>query len=256
MEEFIKDKIFQPLKFLGLNTKEIYVYNVLIKLGPTTTGQIIKKTDIPSSRIYTILEGLVSEGLVSYTVSANKKYFKAAEPAILLKTYNDKIKDMQKKKKEIKQAIEELNKIKLSEKKPYEINVFEGIKGIKTLQESIINNLKKGEVVYIVGSPPLKNPSLTGYFKDYNKRRAKKGIIQKDIKNYTGRKTLFLEKFKNTEVRYMPKGIDMPTLFQTFKEYVCIAIYEPFPIMFVIKNERLAKSFKSYFNLMWGIAKR
>ena len=256
MEDFIRDSIFQPLKLIGLNTKEIYVYTTLIQLGPTTTGQIIKKTDIPSSRIYGILENLIAKGLVSYTLSANKKHFKASDPTILLKTYEDKIKNMQSKEKEVKKAIEELNKIKNSSRKSYEVNVFEGIKGIKTLQESIVNNLRKGEPVYLVGSPPLKNPSLTGYFKDYHKRRSKKGIIQKVIKNYTGRKTLFLEKFKNTKVKYMPEGMDLPTLFQTFRDYVCIAIYEPFPIMFVIKNKKTAQSFKSYFNLMWKIAKR
>jgi len=256
MEEFIKDEIFQSLKLVGFNTKEIYVYNALIQLGPTTTGQIIKKTEIPSSRIYSILDSLVTKGFVSFTISANKKYFNAAEPSILFKAYKDKIGEIIKREKEIKKAIEELNKIRYAAKKPYEINVFEGIKGIKTLQEFIIANLKKREIVYIVGSPPLNNPSLTGYFKDYNERRAKKGIILKVIKNYTGRKTLFLEKFRNTEVRYMPRGIDLPTLFQVFKEYVCITIHGVFPMMFVIKNEKISQSFKSYFNLMWKIAKK
>ncbi|MDP2925587.1 MAG: helix-turn-helix domain-containing protein [Nanoarchaeota archaeon] len=256
MEEFIKDKIFHPLAYLGLSTKEIYVYNALIQLGPTTTGQIIKKTGIPSSKIYQILDSLTTKGFISYTISANKKNFMAADPEILLKTYSDKIKDMQKVEIEVKEAIKELSKIRYSAKKPYEINVFEGVKGIKTLQESILNNLSKGEKIYIVGSPPLMNPSLTGYFKDYNSRRAKKGVIQKVIKNHTGRKTLFLENFSNTQVKYMPEGMDMPALFQTFKDQVCIGIYEPFPIMFVIKNKKIAESFKSYFDLMWKIAKK
>jgi len=256
MEEFIKDKIFHPLSYLGLNTKEIYVYDALIQLGPTTTGQIIKKTGIPSSKIYQILDSLTTKGFISYTISANKKHFMAADPEILLKTYNDKIKDMQKAEIEVKEAIKELSKIRYSGKKPYEINVFEGAKGIKTSQESILNNLNKGEIIHIVGSPPLMNSSLTGYFKDYNNRRAKKGIIQKVIKNYTGRKTLFLEKFKNTQVKYMPKGLDLPTLFQISRDQVCIVIYEPFPIMFAIKNKKIAESFRSYFNLIWKIAKR
>lgn len=256
MEEFIKDKIFHPLAYLGLSTKEIYIYNALIQLGPTTTGQIIKKTGIPSSKIYQILDSLTTKGFISYTISANKKHFMAADPEILLKTYSDKIKDMQKAETEVKEAMKELSKIKYSSKKPYEINVFEGVKGIKTLQESTLNNLGKGEIIYIVGSPPLMNPSLTGYFKDYNSRRAKRGIIQKVIKNYTGRKTLFLEKFKNTQVKYMPKGMDLPTLFQTSKDQVCIGIYEPFPIIFAIKNKKISESFKSYFNLMWRLAEK
>ena len=53
------------LQELGLTQREIRVYLALLELGSTTTGSIIKRSEVPNSKIYEILESLQNKGLVS-----------------------------------------------------------------------------------------------------------------------------------------------------------------------------------------------
>ena len=56
------------LEDLGLSKREAKAYLALLELGSTTVGEIIKKTDIPSSKIYEVLDRLMKKGLVSYVI--------------------------------------------------------------------------------------------------------------------------------------------------------------------------------------------
>ena len=54
----------------------------------------------------------------------------------------------------------------------------------------------------------------------------------------------------------MPKGYINPAAIDIFKDYVYIFLWEEKPFVFMIKNQRIADSFKQYFNLLWKIARK
>ena len=64
------------------------------------------------------------------------------------------------------------------------------------------------------------------------------------------------EKEKNTEVRYMPKGYISPAAIDIFQDYVYIFLWDKKPFVFMIKNEKIAESFKVYFNFLWNMARK
>jgi len=46
------------------------------------------------------------------------------------------------------------------------------------------------------------------------------------------------------------------TSMNIYKEYVLLTIWEEKPTVFLIKNEKIATSFKQYFNSLWALAKK
>ena len=70
----------KQLEELGLTKNEAIIYVFLLKTGETTTGKIIKETQIVNSQVYETLNSLISRGLVSYSVQKDGKHFSACDP--------------------------------------------------------------------------------------------------------------------------------------------------------------------------------
>jgi len=78
------DKILESLQELGLSNRESICYTALLELGSSTVGIICNKTQIPSSKIYEILENLISKGLVTYVIIGKIKHYQATDPRVFL----------------------------------------------------------------------------------------------------------------------------------------------------------------------------
>ena len=74
----------KALRKFGLSDREIRVYTALLELGEALASKIAKKTDIPRTLVYDILENFVNKGIVSYVIKSNKKYFAALDPNHLI----------------------------------------------------------------------------------------------------------------------------------------------------------------------------
>lgn len=246
---------------IGLDKNEIKTYIALLELGLTTTGALVKKSGVPSSRIYSVLDQLIQKGLVSHTQIKNTKHFKAQDPKRLYEFIDFQRKILSKRENELsgiipflkeKQAIgEEI------EKKEQKIQIFEGIRGIKTALEYVLDILNKGDLFIVFGAPRIGNERLNAFFNDFHKRRVKKRINYKVIYNADARKFgKERKKYKLTEVKYLEKGINTPSVFWLFKDYVALVVFSEEPIALLIKNKQIIQSFNSYFELMWKIAKK
>src|SRR3989344_7655569 len=93
------------LRKIGLTDNEISVYLALLEIGSSTTGEIIKKSGLHSSRVYECLEKLQAKGLVSYVIKANRKHFEATNPKRLADYLEDKQKQIEDEKEEVQKII-------------------------------------------------------------------------------------------------------------------------------------------------------
>ena len=87
------------LEQIGLTKTEIKIYLALLKLGQTTTTNIVREAEIHASKVYEFLDKLIQKGLVSYVIKSNKKYFTAASPVFLkefMREKENKIKEQEK----------------------------------------------------------------------------------------------------------------------------------------------------------------
>jgi sugar-specific transcriptional regulator TrmB len=242
----------KQLEDLGLTKNEASLYLFLLKIGETTTGKMIKETGIANSRVYESLNSLISKGLVSYNVQRDGKHFKAEDPKKFLELEEQR-------KKKINEFLPDLIKLKESEQKETNTAVYEGFEGFKTAFKKIIEDCPKEETIHILGfsEPTEKKESLRLFLSNMNlksqqKKQKLKILLDSSVKETLGKDR---EKEKNTEVKYMPKGYISPSAIDIFGDYVYIFLWEEKPFVFMIKNKRIAESFKQYFNFLWKIAK-
>ena len=96
------------LREIGLTEGESKVYLALIGLGQTTTGPIVKKAGVSTSKSYKILSRLEEKGLSSHVYKNKIKYFRAAPPEKILEIAKEQTLEAERRKKEIEKLIPEL----------------------------------------------------------------------------------------------------------------------------------------------------
>src|SRR3989338_3895320 len=246
------------LEEIGLTKTEIKIYLALLKLGQSTTTNLVREAGIHASKVYEFLDRLVQKGLVSYVVKANKKYFTASEPEYIKEFLREKQKMIEEQKKKIDIIIPQLKSIKKAGNEFINAQIYEGLRGIKSVYEKILAELGKDETQYIIGAPRIGNELIEGFLLSWHKRRIKKGIECRYIYDSNARDYgKIREEMKLTKVRYLPKNIISPVWIEIFRDYVIIGhIKGHSAILFVIRDKEIAKGYLDYFRLIWNISKK
>jgi sugar-specific transcriptional regulator TrmB len=237
--------------YLEITTKERKIYETLNEFGTQSANNLVKTTKIPSSKIYFMLDTLTKKGLITHSVEGKRKIFTAMDPNALTELIDIKKKDLQEKEKELTTTIQALSSIRSEHAKFLDIQIYEGIKGIKAYHEKILRIATKKDSLYLTGSTKITSPTLRSYFRQFHTARSKKGITFHMIKKIGLPKVI--ENYPHTNVRYLDQ--EFPTTFFLFRDSVAIIIYNVQPTLIRIRNKALHKSFKGYFNTMWKSAK-
>jgi sugar-specific transcriptional regulator TrmB len=244
------------LEEIGLTQGETKVYLSLIKLGETKTGALAKQASVSSSKVYKILDRLITKGLVGHVTKGKIKYFSAMEPKRVLDYIDEKEKELQEKKELVKKMLPELELEQKMSGKKTEATIYEGFKAISNFYLNILDELKKGDEYYVIGAAYGPNDSTTRpFFQKYHTLRAKKGIKVNMLANHETRDNLVSATRTHSEVRLLPNYFvnNMTIVFYKNKAFLFILTKDP--VGFLIKNEEVVKSFKTYFNILWNIAK-
>ncbi len=244
------------LKDIGLTDGEIKVYTALLGLGETTTGPIVDNSGVSVSKVYNILNRLGQKGLVSHIMKGGTKYFKAADPKRLIDFFEEKEKMMIDEKQELLKIIPILEAKKGSLLTEETAQVYDGLRGIQTARERSLKTMKKGDIMWILGISKTPYDKLTGYFKDFHKRRVSKGIRCNYLYNECARE--FAEaskKFRLSDVRLMPKDMITHGWVEIYADTVTIGINFAKSFSVVIINNEVAESFKNYAKLLWNTAR-
>jgi HTH-type transcriptional regulator, sugar sensing transcriptional regulator len=245
------------LKEIGMTTGEIKTYFALLELGSTTTGPLSKKAEIHSSKIYPVLDKLIKKGLASYIIQNNTRYYQASNPDKLLNHINQRKKNLEEQEEKIKKIIPEIIEKQKYQGKKQTASIYEGIKGIKTIFEIMLNEWKEGDD-YLAFTPgeEYTNEEINKFYKKHHLKRIEKGIKVKLIalekqKNFY-KKTY--GKIKNFEFKFTKQSI--PASINIVKNKVCTLIWHPTPTAYVIESEILANKYRQFFKEMWKTAKK
>lgn len=245
------------LKEIGMTDSEIKVYQALILLGETTTGPIIKKAKIASSKVYELINKLSQKGLVTTYKRNNVKYFKAVEPERLLDYIEEKKKNLEKKEKQLKKLMPALNQLYKEKQKDFEVEVFKGYKGAYNCFIEMIHELKKDEEFLVIGggNTPSTNKRTKLFFENIHRKRSEKGITLKIIFSEARRKSYNkMSIFPNTIARYLPYGT--PSTINIYKDTTILLTMSPEPAAIRIKEKNITSSYRKYFEQMWAMAKK
>jgi sugar-specific transcriptional regulator TrmB len=233
------------LEHLGLGKNEIKVYLRLHKIGPSSPGNIAEKLDIHRPNVYDALEKLVAKGLITYIFSEGKKLFQASDPENLLgMLHNNEV--------QLKKLIAELKVHKNLAEKKTTAHLFEGIQGIKKMTD---DQLTEGVTVYSFGIPHDVAERMKSFLNIYHERRIAKGMAQFHLYNEDARERIaYLNTLSHTKASFLPEEYDSPATTNVYGDTVSFFIWGPEPFGVMIKEQRMADSYRRYFRLLWKIA--
>lgn len=245
------------LQKIGLTEGEIKVYLALLKLGSTTTGPLTDESGVHRSKIYHVLDRLIKKGLASSIIKEKTRHFQGAEPSQLHDYLEKREQEFKKQKQEIDKFIPQL-KLAQQEAKKSVVQIFEGFKGMITVQEHALERLQSGEEYFFLGIPPEQPGHYHAYWLQMHKRRSKKGIKTKLLFHPSTKIEIIQSrnKEKGCDARYMPVAIDTPAWFMGYQGTAVIGFPSKNPVTIEITNQEIADSFKAYFEAYWKQTKK
>jgi sugar-specific transcriptional regulator TrmB len=235
--------INETLQDVGLSKRESICYSALLELGSSRVGKIVKKNDIPSSKIYEILDKLIKRGFVTYVIKNNVKHYQASNPKVLLNYIDEK-------KKSVEEILPKLMlKQKFSDKQSVEL--FEGQKAVFSLFTNLIKDSKPKEL-YLVFSVNEENKSdvVNLFFRNITLRRKDKKLDVRVLKNER-----YYVKEKHTKVKLRYTKFNLPQGITVFRDTVVILSWTDAPTAIKIQSKGISSQLKTFFLELWDISK-
>ncbi len=239
------------LKEIGLTERESKVYLALLELGSITTGPIVKKSGVPNSKIYEILESLQNKALVSWIIKGKTKYFQASNPKKILTIFKEK-------EREIENLIPLLESKQKQEKQSVEL--FEGIKSIFAFLTDLIDTAKKGETYYSFSfGEEHKNEQVEIFYKKIGFKRQEKGLSVKILANKEAEeifKKVYFDRISSLKKIVRITDFNFPQGIIIFRGNVVIINWEDIPSAIHIQNKKIANQYEKFFEELWKQAKQ
>ena len=228
------------LEDIGLTQGEIKVYLALLESGPTTAGKILEKANIQNSVFHFCVNRLIEKGLVSYIKKNKFRIYQAADPDNFLIYLKDK-------EKQVENLLPELKEKQTLAKEKQEVELFEGMKGVITLMNALIEDAKKGEEFLFFAPDLEKSEEIQKFYERYDAKRKSKGLITKGIaprnlKPLFDKRTYLQMKYTNSPV---------PANSGICNDKMAIISWGEKPTGVLIHSKHIVEKQKEFFNSLW-----
>ena len=241
------------LKEIGLSEIESKVYLSLIKEGPSTAAEVSKRSGVYRTNIYDALQGLIVKGLASYILTKRVKIFSATNPDVLEKLFNEKERKLKQKFAEsLPEMIRNYNKSRIAE----ETRIYKGLEGVKTIIEDAFKILKpEDEWVWIQPTVPKQKAMSKEYAATFVRRIEENKIKMKILFSDNEYGKIEAKQYKSPliKIRFLPLDYSSPAGIHVYKDIVVIRLYSKESTSVIMESEQVAKSFKSYFEILWKL---
>jgi len=230
-------------KLLNLNTLEIKTYVALLELGPTFMKTLTTYTNIPTSKLYSIVKSLCEKDFITIFLENDKQKYVAKNPEYILDIFKEEERNLE--------TI--ISKLKPKQQNEEEfISIYAGIKGIKRFYKFIIDNAKPKEIL-ILGANRFVQEKMELFIKTWNVKRVDKKINLKIMYTNSTKKILnFVKNLDYTEIKLLPDDITISSWMDVFDDYVAFFDITDNIKAYVIKNKDIANSQRKYFYYLWN----
>lgn len=234
---------------LGLSAHESAVYLALLTIGDSTTGPVIKHTQLHRQFVYTALERLEKKGLVSSVLRRNRKVFSASHPSILLQLEEQR-------RGELQSLIPALIGLQKQESEALQIRVLRG-------REEFFNNLvtvalsaaRCDHIIRIIGGAPDERFYQTvGERYEAYQQVVSRQMVRKHMIAPASSADYFKERFALEEgnlLKLVPSGLSSPSYTRITAELTTIEIYLSDVVIIQIWSKAVAQGYLEHFALLW-----
>ena len=230
------------LEKLGFSPNEIKIYLVLNQHSSLKAGKISKLAKIDRSSCYNSLKLLLEKGLASYVLVGRVKWFQTTGPKRLLEFVKEQEED-------VKSILPKLHEMHIRNKMEGQVRLFKGIKGVKSI---FLDIARTGKDNFVFGSEGQFSERIPEFAMQFD-RLKKENKIHTQLLIRRGRKEL---DNKTTEYRSLSNVSESPAVTNIYGDKVAIIIWTEEPEGIIIENPATAKAYKSYFDVMWKIARK
>lgn len=238
---------------LGFTKNEAIVYLSLIKFGKASANELIKDTKLHKKIVYENVERLIDKGLVNYIIENNRKVFVLSSPDMIVELFNEKLSEIEEKKKTAEIMAKEIGQISKMAKHKQEAVIYRGVKGIKTYYKEV---LEIGENYLVFGAPKESTEIMTKTFwLNFVKKKDERGIKARLIFNQSLKEYGYEIGDKNTRIKYFDKDFEPLTETTIQRDRVATIVWTEEPVLFLIQDKFVAESYKKFFEDMWKKAK-
>lgn len=246
---------------LGLNTEESQVYVALLEQGRSTAGPIVKKTGLHRQIVYDTVEKLKKKGLVTESILANRKNWRAAHPEIIRERITDQARLAD-------SVLPELAALYRVSDHRQEVRVFEGMEGFVAAHKNNLRNQPRNTPMYVIGSSAKEWVAVMQKARQFNafeKERMRKNVIfqllffedeRKETQEVITKYYMQQPKEKRRVFRFLPEQFHSPVGIQIWHDNITMVIYSEVPLLIQIKNDLVVRNFKKYFDILWKSAKK
>ncbi|MFZ6015000.1 MAG: TrmB family transcriptional regulator [Patescibacteria group bacterium] len=242
--------IIPKLRSLGFLESEIKTYLAALEEGPSTVLELNKKINISRQAIYTAIESLVKQGLMTSVEKGKKTLYAAESPNRLLDIAENKLKTMQSTVKDIKSIAQELSLMESGEKPV--VKMYEGVEGYLALVEEVAHE-RPTEVLEIANEDIVEKA-----FSEETKKTVREKFDKLKMQGKLLSKTSDLHPIRSqSKSRIITrKDIDFEGAIAVMNDMLILQTYSGKMIGILIKNKIIADTAKAMFKLAWDNEKK
>lgn len=250
--------MLDSLKKIGLSENEAKVYLALLEIGSSTAQQVAQKSELKRPTTYVQLEFLMKRGLVtsfekgpSTNSGQAKTMFRAEDPEHLKQVLEKEKEEQKEKAGALEKILPGLGNLYLSAGERPRVRFFEGLSGLKTIQDEFLKTKEK--LVRSVANADDVLETFPAHGENYIPKRAQKGIHSKLIYTSAGGNILKESDEKMLrESKFVPLNkFTLSGEIAIYGNNVSISEFRKKPFGVMIENEEIAKSFEAIFDLLW-----
>lgn len=242
------------LQSIGLNSKEIQVYLITLKLGTQPASVIARNAQVPRNTTRFLLDKLVDKGFIKKVTKANTQLYTPEEPENIIKLLQrqqaDENTEIDKKINELNKISKELESLFRPESTKPKVAFYEGKDGLIKVYE---DTLKSSETIRSFACYDVIHGVFADYFKTYYSRRVKNQIPIRciNIDSPLGQLKAKLDKEEWRESRLLPadKYYFTPEI-QIYDNKVSIASWKE-TLGIMIESQEIYEAFGVIFELAW-----
>jgi predicted transcriptional regulator len=236
---------------LGISSGAESVYMSLVHEGPLLVSEVSSQTKQFRTDVYKHIKELMLHELIVAVSYGKRRKYEAVSPEIIYSI-------LKKKESKIIESVTELTKVFDSNKNDFQLEVFSGKDGIKSLFDSMVTNAKKNAKLLRIESPNNYRTLKNYYPKSYWKRASMQlgGDIEKFVITNPLTATTRQQRLNRTSraipSKYLPFNFNLTTLIIDNKTAFIDFEYEK---AFLIKDDRFSEYMSSIFWMLYGFLK-
>ena len=244
-------ELISGLEAYGLDKKEARVYLAGLELGATSVLELSRRTKLPRTTLYPVLEKLKGRGVFREGKKKSTTVYIAEGPQRLL----EKMRDRQ---LAVEQCVPGLEVLQETAHGGPGVTFYEGTEGFKRLWKQLYNSGVTEYRMITTGTGLLdyvKEPYLVNRIIEERKQRGIKSLqLIRDSKD--AKKIIERDSHELRESRVLPANVALPATVIIFADQVAFITTRRENTMIILASGDVATTYKTLFDLVWEKADR